>query len=155
MAPTTIGRVPEHTASSDNERIRAETEARVAYYAAHPQFIERRLQELDSEWDVERAIETEAASTVLLGSALGLAKDRRWFLIPAFASAMLLIHNLKGPYPLLPLFRRLGFRTQAEIAAERYALKALRGDFEGIHEHTGELGAVPWQAFEAARPRVA
>ena len=25
--------------------------------------------------------------------------------------------------------RKLGFRTETEIAAERYALKALRGDF--------------------------
>jgi hypothetical protein len=148
-----VRRIPGYTAARDNARIEAETEARVAYYAAHPNLIERRLRELDAEWDVERAIETEAAATVLLSSSLGWAKDRRWFLIPAFASAMLLLHNFKGPYPLLPLFRGLGFRTQAEIEAERYALKALRGDFDGVHEYADELSAVPWQAFEAARPR--
>jgi hypothetical protein len=39
---------------------------------------------------------------------------------------------LKGWYPLLPAFRRMGVRTSREIARERYALKALRGDFAGM-----------------------
>ena len=30
------------------------------------------------------------------------------------------------------MFRRLGFRTQIEIDYERYALKALRGDFREL-----------------------
>ena len=29
----------------------------------------------------------------------------------------------------MPVFRRLGFRTATEIDHERYAIKALRGDF--------------------------
>ena len=37
--------------------------------------------------------------------------------------------------PLHPVFRRLGIRTQREIELERYALKALRGDFD--HGVTG------------------
>jgi hypothetical protein len=32
----------------------------------------------------------------------------------------------------VPLFRRLGFRTASEIDEERYALKALRGDFADL-----------------------
>lgn len=31
-----------------------------------------------------------------------------------------------------PGFRRLGVRTQREIERERYALKALRGDFDRL-----------------------
>ena len=30
----------------------------------------------------------------------------------------------------VPLFRRLGIRTRQEIDAEKYALKAIRGDFD-------------------------
>ena len=32
----------------------------------------------------------------------------------------------------MPVFRRLGVRTAGEIDRERYALKALRGDFDRI-----------------------
>lgn len=152
VVASTIRRVPDHTSSAVNARIRSETEARVAYYAAHPWEIEHRLRELDAEWDVERAIETEAAGTILLGLGLGWAVDRRWFLIPAFASAMLLLHNLNGAYPLLPLFRRMGLRIQGEIATERYALKALRGDFEHVRQDSHESERDMWAAFEAARP---
>ncbi|MFC4171611.1 hypothetical protein ACFOYU_06020 [Microvirga sp. GCM10011540] len=152
MVASTVRRVPEHTSPAVNARLQSEAEARLAYYAVHPHEIEQRLRELDAEWDVERAIETEAASTILLGLGLGWAVDRRWFLLPVFASAMLLLHNLNGAYPLLSLFRRLGLRTQGEIAAERYALKALRGDFERVRKG-GQAGESRlWEAFEAARP---
>ena len=40
-------------------------------------------------------------------------------------------HAVKGWCPPVPLFRRLGVRTCGEIERERYALKALRGDFDG------------------------
>lgn len=152
MVASTIRRVPEHTSSVVNARLQSETEARLAYYATHPHEIESRLQELDAEWDVERAIEAEAAGTILLGLGLGWAVDRRWFLLPVFASAMLLLHNLNGTYPLLPLFRRVGLRTQGEIAAERYALKALRGDFNHIQQDGRSAESHIWEAFEAARP---
>jgi hypothetical protein len=41
----------------------------------------------------------------------------------------LLQHAVQGWCPPLPLLRRLGVRTADEINEERYALKALRGDF--------------------------
>jgi hypothetical protein len=45
---------------------------------------------------------------------------------------MLLVHASHGWYPLLPLFRRLGVCTRDEIERERFALKAIRGDFDGL-----------------------
>jgi hypothetical protein len=45
----------------------------------------------------------------------------------------------------MPVFRRLGVRTAREIARERYALKALRGDFAA-------LGARPEAVMTAAAP---
>ena len=46
--------------------------------------------------------------------------------------SFLLQHALQGWCPPLPLFRRLGVRTAREIARERYALQALRGDFDDV-----------------------
>jgi hypothetical protein len=43
----------------------------------------------------------------------------------------LLQHAVQGWCPPLALLRRLGVRTRREIDAEKYALKALRGDFDG------------------------
>jgi hypothetical protein len=37
----------------------------------------------------------------------------------------------------VPVFRRLGVRTRQEIEREKYALKALRGDFDGVAEERG------------------
>lgn len=52
MLPATTRRVPEHTAESVNALIRARTEASVRHHAAYPGRIERRLRELDEEWDI-------------------------------------------------------------------------------------------------------
>ena len=52
--------------------------------------------------------------------------------IPAFVGGALVLHAVTGRYPLMPVLRRLGVRTSREIARERYALKALRGDFIGV-----------------------
>ena len=57
----------------------------------------------------------------------------------------LLQHAVQGWCPPVPVFRRLGVRTQTEIDEERYALKALRGDFH--HAAVQEAG----RALEAAR----
>ncbi len=144
----TAGRIRSLTAEGVNSRLESDAEKRLAYYARHPEEIERRLHELDQEWDLERAIELEAAGTVFMGFLLGSVVRRKWFLLSVLASSMLLLHNLHGGYPLLPLFRRLGFRTAGEIARERYALKALRGDFHGITRESGRDQTR--EAFEAA-----
>jgi hypothetical protein len=68
----------------------------------------------------------------LLGIALGTLVNRRLLALPAIVSGAVLLFATRGRYPLLPLFRRLGVRTSREISRERYALKALRGDFAGI-----------------------
>ena len=67
-----------------------------------------------------------------MGLALGATVDRKWFIFPAAVAGFLLQHALEGWCPPLPLFRRLGFRTQSEIDYERYALKSLRGDFRNL-----------------------
>jgi hypothetical protein len=146
----TVGRNRRQTAQVVNCKLREEAETRVAYYAEHPEEIDGRLRELDEEWDVERAIEMEAAATVLAGVFLGATLSKKWFVVPAFASAMLLLHNLQGGYPWLPVFRRLGIRTAQEIAQERYALKAIRGDFAHLSPSDGHQRTR--EALQAAQP---
>jgi hypothetical protein len=151
MLPSTAGRVPEHTAPEINERIRQSTQDRIAQtVAAGPEAIDRRLEQLDREWDVERTLEANAASISLLGLGLGAFVHRRFFLLPAVVAGFLLQHALQGWCPPVPVFRRLGFRTQTEIEQERYALKLLRGDFKEVASpdrnippgHDEVLGAV-------------
>ena len=130
MLPSTVSRVPAHTDASVNELIRQRTEDNIARYRnAGPAAIDRRLRELDAEWDIERTLEANAATASLIGLTLGATVDRRWYLFPAVVAGFLLQHALQGWCPPLPVFRRLGIRTSYEIDYERYALKALRGDF--------------------------
>ena len=111
----------------------AKREQRIAKlkHAGHAA-ISRRLEELDAEWDIERTLEANAATASLIGLTLGATVDKRWFIFPGIVATFLLQHALQGWCPPLPIFRRLGVRTQSEIDYERYALKAIRGDFEEI-----------------------
>ena len=136
MIPTTQ-RVEANTPGMINRQIEQQLQENISKYAhADRQQIDQRLQELDREWNVERLIETEAPLMIGLGLALGLAHDRRWFALSATAASMVIVHNLQGWYPLLPVFRRLGIRTQNEIEQERNALRVLRGDHEAYQSRT-------------------
>jgi len=150
MIPATANRVPQNTSAAINAQIREQTRANVARYAnAGTAAIDRRLDELDAEWDIERMLEANAASVVLLGCALGATVDRRFLVLPAIVGGFLLQHALQGWCPPLPVFRRLGVRTQSEIEEERMALKALRGDFK--HTAAGPIERRPDRALQAAR----
>ena len=139
MLPATTDRVTQNTRDAVNERIRRMTEANIARYAcARPGAIDRRLKQLDHEWDIERYLETMAPSLTLIGMALGLTVNRKWFALPAIVQGFFLQHALQGWCPPLPLLRSLGVRTAMEIEQERYALKALRGDFYRASEPLGE-----------------
>ena len=152
MLPSTTTRVPLHTPDRYNEAIRRRTEEDVARHAAAgAEAVERRLRELDEEWDIERCLEANASSICLAGIGLGAFVDRRLLVLPALVAGFLLQHALQGWCPPVPLFRRLGFRTSAEIDEERYALKALRGDFREVPPADGREGAR--QALQAARAR--
>lgn len=152
MIPSTVERVPQHTAEHVNQEIRRQTEENVARYAAAgPDAIDRRVAELDREWDIERTLEANAATAVLVGLTLGATVDRKFFLFPAVVAGFLLQHAVQGWCPPVPIFRRLGFRTQTEIEEERYALKALRGDFSDVPGQDGEGRQAVRHALEAVR----
>jgi hypothetical protein len=150
MIPSTAQRVPEHTADHVNQQIREQTRRNVERVAAQgPAAIDRRLRELDAEWDVERTLETNASTLVAVGSGLALLVDRRFALVPLVVGSFLLQHAVQGWCPPLPVFRRMGVRTQTEIDEERAALKALRGDFRAVGGNTPREQAA--DALAAAR----
>jgi hypothetical protein len=124
MLPSTVDRVPRQTADEVNERIRRQTDDNIARIAngGRPA-IQRRLAELDREWDIERTLEANAAGAVLVSSLLGLTVSRKFLLLPPVVGAFLLQHAVQGWCPPLPIFRRLGVRTASEIERERDALK--------------------------------
>jgi hypothetical protein len=129
--PATALRVERHTAPELNEAIRAVTDARLAeLQRADAVRIAQRLAELDSEWDIERLLQLNASVIAGTGLLLGATVDRRFLLLPLAVFGFFLQHALQGWCPPIPLFRRLGVRTAREISRERYALKALRGDFD-------------------------
>jgi hypothetical protein len=128
MVTTSARRVVGHTPGDVNERIRRETDRRIAWFADHPGQIDARLRELDEEWDIERVLETGSSALTLVGLVLGVGVSRKWLLLSLAVQGFFMQHALQGWCPPLPVFRRLGVRTQPEIERERCALKALRGD---------------------------
>ena len=130
--PTTRRRVRRNTAESINRRIDDQIERNVRYFSVHKGEIDRRLDELDQEWDIERMIECNASALALTGSVLAVTHDRRFLMLPMAVAGFLLQHAIQGWCPPIPILRRFGFRTADEINRERYALKALRGDFDSI-----------------------
>ena len=72
MLPSTVNRVPAHTEAVINDQIRQQTEENIARYrTANRSAIDRRLHELDDEWDIERILEANAATACLIGLTLG------------------------------------------------------------------------------------
>lgn len=122
----TATRVQHHAPSRTTDKIATETRERLRYYAGEGKAkIGERLRELERESDIERAIEVEAPLMMLTGIALGARLHKGFFAIPVFAASMVLVHSFHGWYPLIPVFRKLGFRTTREINDERQALLIL------------------------------
>jgi hypothetical protein len=125
-------RVREHTDGDQLAEIDRAAQERVdAMRGASTQELTQRIATLERESDIERLLEVNASILSLVGLALGLVVNRRFLLLPIVVSAFLLQHGLSGWCPPLPVMRRLGARTRQEIDAEKYAVKALRGDFDG------------------------
>jgi hypothetical protein len=137
-------RVRAHSPAKANRAIDRQTEDCVARYANRsPEEIEHRIDALEREWDMERLLEVNASTLAFVGLALGVSHNRKWLIVPGIVLPFLFQHAVQGWCPPIPLFRRLGVRTREEIDREKYALKALRGDFNRING--------PHEAVQATR----
>jgi hypothetical protein len=92
--------------------------------------INRRLAELEAEMDLETYLETESTALTIAGVILGLIVNKKWFVVPLVSSLVVLHRIVNKDRKPLPFFQRLGLRSRAEIDKEKYALKAIRGDFK-------------------------
>jgi hypothetical protein len=141
---TTVNR-GERVRTSSSEKLNQEIDSgiidNIERYAGSEQAIDARIRELDKEWDIERTLEVNAASIALTGVLLGAFVNKKWLILPAIVTSFLAQHAIQGWCPPLPLFRKMGVRTRPEIDREKYALKALRGDFKNV-----ESSAHAWLA---------
>jgi hypothetical protein len=78
MVPETPNRVPANTSDRANRHIQQDVAESVRWHARHPERIDRRLREIDQEWDIERTLEANAAGLALTGILLGLLVDKRF-----------------------------------------------------------------------------
>ncbi|MCP3097596.1 hypothetical protein LZ198_01760 [Myxococcus sp. K15C18031901] len=130
-----------HTPLMVNRRIDAHVEACVRHMATHADRPEmsRYLQKLEKEWDLNRAVMVGASALGALGLLLGSRDGGRWRALAGVACGLLVQHAVFGFGPLSGPLRALGIRTRREIDLEKFAIKALRGDFERIPNDGGPM----------------
>jgi len=126
-------RVRERTSPRVNRRIDLSTARSVERFLdADPAAIARHIDDLDREWDIDRAVMAVFAGA---GGVAWLLSLRRWMAgqRPGRAAAALAVqlgflfyHSRAGWCPPVAVLRRLGFRTRMEIEEEKRALMALR-----------------------------
>lgn len=125
IIPPTSKRVSLHTNKQINKRIQEKIQHNIEHFKGlGKEAILARLDQLDREWDIERILEMHAATVILLlfiGSLF--IPHIIWSILIAIVASFLMLHAIQGWCPPLPFFRRLGFRTSAEIDEEKYALK--------------------------------
>lgn len=137
-------RVREHSPPHVNRRIdlTAQASADLTIRQGRNQIV-RRLVELDHEWDVDRAL---MANFAIAGGAALSVGLHRYAHPPVFGPrpkgllylvgaqmAFLMLHATVGWCPPVSLFRRLGYRTKAEIDTERDLLERALDDAARTH----------------------
>lgn len=130
-------RVRRHTSAEDLENVEQRIQASVRFYTTQPvPAITERIEELEQEWSMERWLETNASALAFTGVLLGVTVSKKWLVLPLLVTGFLFQHAVQGWCPPLPLLRKIGVRTRAEIDREKYALKILRGDFKDAAKMT-------------------
>ena len=125
-----------HSSTRANHRIDQQTRDAIDELGDSPSKIRARLDELDREWDIDRALMLNFAVLASVSSSLAMRtiyKRRRlggWAGMFAVQMGFLAFHAIKRWCPPMPVFRRLGFRSDHEIAAERSALQTRLAQLE-------------------------
>ncbi len=137
---TSADTVRTHTPDQLNRRIDERVERCVRYMAQQERSeIGHYLQQLEEEWDVNRVLAVGGSVVTLSGLLLSRGLGRGWLGLSAAVAGLMLQQGLVGHSLLAALVRSLGVRTRREIDLEKFALKALRGDFERIPTEGGPL----------------
>jgi hypothetical protein len=136
---TSTDAVRSHAPEEVNKRIDERVERCVRHMAQQDRAeISRYLKKLEREWDLNRAVTVVGSLIAVAGLWLGRRDGGGWRILSGAAAGLLLQHGLFGFGPLAEMVRALGgVRTRREIDMEKFALKALRGDFERIPKGDG------------------
>ena len=110
--------------------VEKEIQDKINHYYHDQEEITGRLAELDEEWDIQRVVQLEGTALTIAGVILGLTVNKKWLALSLGASVILLNAIAKNWTTPMPILRKFGFRTRVEIEKEKYALKAIRGDFK-------------------------
>lgn len=112
---------------------RSTLEARLACLAdAGPQAITDRLAQLDREWSAGRMTKAAIGVTIVAGLALTALAGPWWLILPTAGGFFLLQYLFSRQSWLGATFREMGFRSSTDIDQEKFALRALRGDFKNL-----------------------
>jgi hypothetical protein len=140
--------IRKHTGTLTNQKIDRATQHALDEVAHSPDAIRARLAELEREWNVDRALMLNFAVLGGLSAGIAIFGPRR-ARTPSAAVlftqlAFLAHHAIRRWCPPMPVFRRLGFRTEREIDAERAGLEkrlAVLTDGRTGGPHSGPVGA--------------
>ena len=136
MLPNTEHKVENNTPADINDAMQTNIAVNTVDYEYKSKAeITQRLHELDQEWDTERVLETNASLLALTGIVLGATVNKKWLILPGLVTAFLFQHAIQGWCPPLPVIRKMGVRTSAEIHKEKAILQHLRGDYDAIQPH--------------------
>lgn len=135
-------RVRENTSIEKNRKIDAEMLDNIRSYSnSTSEEISARIRKLDKEWDIERVLEINMSTLSIIGILLAVFVNIYWLILPSIVLLFFIQHALQGWCPPIPIFRYYKKRTRPEIDREKYALKALRGDFDNLNNLQAETKA--------------
>lgn len=103
--------------------------------------IDERIRALEDEWDVERAVLVGLSGAGAAGLIIGLLGSRVWRLLAWIALPLLFLFAQDKWKPSNGILKTLGLRSRKDILEEKYALKALRGDFRDVATEPEDAGA--------------
>lgn len=130
--PPKRDRVRESTPAEVNREIDEITAHYLAAIGTEPHAIRKRLWELDREWDVDRALIGAFALVGSLTAHLAFRRRGAWRFLFWTQIGFLMHHAVRGWCLPVSVLRRLGFRSEKEIAAERIALEKRLAKAKGV-----------------------
>lgn len=120
----------ENIALENSNTIDVYTQENINHYYHNRSHIESRLRQLDEETSIEQIFTLHDAVNVSAGVLLSIiTRRKKWLILPLLVTIAQSVQALKGVRLGTSLLQHYGFRNKADIDKEKYALKALRGDF--------------------------
>lgn len=144
-------RIRNHSPKSFNKAIDKKTDSIMeSTIEKGPLAIKERLNALDKEWDIDRALIFFFSGVVTAQLATAMKKkNKNWLWGPLIQSSFLMLHATLGWCPPVPVLRKLGFRTRFEIQAEREELLKALSSEENQEKFEQNFSITEWGIYES------